>query len=154
MACRAAPGDTIGLRYVDGELVLDLTPVVDDDADARALLQATAWRCARQADEEDREFPGVEVTEVVLLALVERPGLFDRPLAPLSDLLEDAGLEIDGSEVGVPGTSWHGEPDWLTDDQRDGLPHVARRPCCAPERGGAPGRGAGGAVRGTRGSRR
>ena len=52
------PGDTIGLRYVDGELVLDRTPIVDD-ADARALLQATAWRCARQADEEDREFPGV-----------------------------------------------------------------------------------------------
>ena len=112
-----APGDTLGLRYVDGGLDLDLTPVVDD-ADARALLQATAWRCARRADEEDREFPGVDLTEVVLLSLIEQPGLFDRPLAPLSDLLDDSGLEIDGSSVGVPGTPWHGEPSWLTDDQR------------------------------------
>ncbi len=111
------PGDTIGLRYVDGELELDRTPIIDD-ADARALLQATGWRCARQADEEDREFPGVDVTEIVLLSLIEQPGLFDRPLAPLSDLLADSGLEIDGSAVGVPGTSWHGEPAWLTDAQR------------------------------------
>ena len=112
-----AAGDTLGLRYVDGEMSLDLTPVVDD-ADARTLLQATAWRCARQADEDEREFPGVDVTEIVLLSLIERPGLFDRPLAPISDLLADSGLEIDASQVGVPGTSWHGEPDWLTDAQR------------------------------------
>ena len=112
-----APGETLGLRYVDGELDLDLTPVVDDP-DARALLQATAWRSARQADEEDREFPGVDVTEVVQLSLIDRPGLFDRPLAPLSDLLADSGLEIDGSQVGVPGTPWHGEPAWLTVEQR------------------------------------
>src|SRR4029078_9030122 len=96
-----APGDTIGLRYVDGELHLDHTPVVDD-AEARALLQATAGRCARGADEEDREFPGVDVTEVVLLSLIERPGLFDRPLAPLSDLLADSGLGSDGFQVGLP----------------------------------------------------
>ena len=126
-------GDTIGLRYVDGELAWEPAPT-HDDPEARAFLQATAWRCARQAAAEHRDYPGVGITEVVLLALIERPGLFDRPLPPLSDLLEEAGLELDGSDVGVPGTSWHGEPDWLTDAQR--VAYRAWRDALAAHRNG------------------
>ncbi len=111
------PGDTIGLRFVDGELVWEPTPTVDDAA-AQALIQATARREAQQADLEEREFPGVPITEIVLLCLIERPGLFDLPLPPLSEVLAGSGLEVDGADVGVPGTSWHGEPTWLSVDQR------------------------------------
>lgn len=116
-----ADGDLLGLRYVDGELVLeklDLPPEDETRADVEAVVDAAREAAELDATEGDPADPGVSGVDIALGARRSSPRLFARPLPPLSEILAGVeGLEVEHGFVGVAGTAWHGEPSWL--DERD-----------------------------------
>jgi tetratricopeptide (TPR) repeat protein len=96
----AAPGDLLGFRLAGGFLAVDRVEAgPDDEATGRRLAHAFA---AAEADGEP-----VPSSAVVLIARADAPGLLERPLRPVPELLgRFAGLEVHGEWVGAPGTDW------------------------------------------------
>ena len=77
--------------------------------------------------------PGVPSYAVVLEARRSHPDLFRSPLPPLSELLAGVpDIEIEHETIGVPGTDWHNEPDWLTEDERETYADVEARAARPP----------------------
>ncbi|MEP6667419.1 MAG: SEC-C domain-containing protein, partial [Nocardioidaceae bacterium] len=114
-------GDLVGLRYVDGAIAVEsvVLPSSEDSEPAAAAVIDIAATSARLAGDDDGEgFPGASGAQIVLSVRREHRAALTTPLPPLSELVTGAGLEVQGGAVGLPGTAWHGEPSWLSDDQR------------------------------------
>lgn len=70
---------------------------------ARDVLQQ---RVARRMDEV------ATIDEILAEALIDAPDLLREPMAPLGDVLREAGLEVLETLVGLPGTDWRGR-GWI-----------------------------------------
>ncbi len=100
---RFAAGDYVSVRMIEGSVVIEETesPVLDAVlvADLRGVYD-------RSVDE-----PGLPVTteELLLGLLSEEPARFQVPQAPLSELIDAAGLERRGSEVAHDPVIWENQ---------------------------------------------
>ncbi len=117
-----SPGELVGLRYVGGQVAVERVrePIAEEvQVDVEAVVEAAQAATRMDAELGDDDVPGVMTSEIVLRARRTRPDLFRTALPPLSEIVAGAeGLETEGSFVGVTGTPWHGEPSWLSDDER------------------------------------
>ena len=102
----------LGLGLRDGQI----TTTALDRRDVRgphvALAGVRMAAIARRVIGPDPSWFGPEVMELhELLELVaaEAPEIFRRPLPPLTEVLQRAGLEVEDGLVGHPGTGWN---DW------------------------------------------
>jgi hypothetical protein len=92
---------------------------VDEVADGEE--EVGAIRDAFEAETASREDIGAEPFIVLERVLIDHPGLFRRPVPPVSELFEKAGFEIDGGWVGRAGVSWKPPGVAMADRLRDRL---------------------------------
>lgn len=113
-----APGDLVALRYVGGAVEVTRADETSSE-DARTVTALARQRAEEAAAGEGvDDFPGANVLDIVMSLRRQNPRALSLAHRPMVELLTDAGLEVDGREVGLPGTAWYGEPEWLTDEQR------------------------------------
>ena len=118
------PGDVVALRYSRGEAVLERATFPSDPdgdekyANALVTIVRTAMTLAgAEAVEDDPQL--VWFPDLVLTVRRDHPKFLSRAHPPLGQLLAGLGLEVSGSFYGLPGTPWHGEPEWFDDRQRE-----------------------------------
>lgn len=114
----ATAGDLVDLRLSGGlvavEVVADLAPV-----------EPVATALAGAADPEEEP---VELVDLVLEAMAAAPSAFRRPVPPLSEVLEVAGLEVEDGLVAPAGfdwAGWHGDRALAGVARRHGLDETA-----------------------------
>ena len=71
------------------------------------------------AEAADDDPQAVWFPDLVLTVRRDHPKFLSRAHPPLGQLLAGLGLEVSGSFYGLPGTPWHGEPEWFDDRQRE-----------------------------------
>lgn len=119
-----APGDVLAFTRTADGLSVGLADVLSDD---------TAEVSALRASVESRlgEGEGEEAVAIVLDAVTAAPGTFRRPVRPLGELLEAAGLERRGFSFGRVGRPWRSFAERFND--RRGVQIIERYPfddCC------------------------
>jgi SEC-C motif len=117
-------GELVALRLREGTVEVAPAAVVDEvgDLGVRRLAAVVERELTRTgAGGVDRPAPALPLTQVVLQAMVEAPGLRRHAAAPLGALLAGAGLETHGWLVGRAGTDWREWDEILgSDDDDDG----------------------------------
>jgi len=116
-------GELAALSVRDGTVEVEPVAGVEavQDLGVRRLVAVVERELTEvDATGHDRLAPALPLTQVVLQAMVEAPGLQRRPTAPLGELLTGAGLETHRWLVGRAGTDW-GEWDEILglDDEDD-----------------------------------
>jgi len=116
-------GELAALSVRDGTVEVEPVEGVEavQDLGVRRLVAVVERELTEvDATGHDRLAPALPLTQVVLQAMVEAPGLQRRPTAPLGELLTGAGLETHRWLVGRAGTDW-GEWDEILglDDEDD-----------------------------------
>jgi tetratricopeptide (TPR) repeat protein len=106
-------GDVIAILKTEGGAV-DVFPV-DMFGDGKA--EAEAIRAEFDATSQEPE-AGYELWPILIDAIASGPDLFTRPVAPIGDLLDAAGLEYRYGMVGLAGTPWRPASAILADKLR------------------------------------
>ena len=96
------PGDLIALRVESGAATLDLGP--ESEPTPETLLE----KLRSIVRDDDDEIRPVLLWDAVFQLRADDPTLFDRPLAPLSEIVEAAGLATGGDHVAPAGFDVHG----------------------------------------------
>lgn len=96
-----SPGDLVAFRRSGDSVTVEAAGDVEDGTDEAAALQR-AFEEVVGFEEEIGQEPWIILEEM----LVTDPGLFRRPVRPISELLEDAGLTADGAFVGPADSNW------------------------------------------------
>lgn len=100
-------GELAAFRLTGGALhVQPAGTPADPDGAVAALADAF--------DEHSVDDEPIETRQLLLAVLVDWPHVLREPLPPLTDLLDAAGLEIDGDWVGEQATDWG---SWGSDDE-------------------------------------
>jgi hypothetical protein len=87
-------GDLVGARHLVDEIIVRPAPPIEDNPTDLAEI-----RRAYEAQEAVAGFP-VSFRDLVINLLAENGDFFAEPRAPLTELVEAAGLEIRGADVG------------------------------------------------------
>lgn len=96
-----APGELVAFRRQGTRLLVEPVGAVGNgDDEAEAIAAAFDYETAHG------EGPAAEPGYVLERVLIEHPGLFRRPVPPVTDLLAAAGCEIEGAWVGRAGEDW------------------------------------------------
>ncbi len=119
-----ANGDVVAFRLTEAGLSVELADALADD-----IAEVNALRASVESRLGDDE--GEEAVPLILDALTSAPGTFRRPVRPLGELLEAAGLEQRGFSFGRRGYPWRSFADRFNDRRREQI--VERYPfdaCC------------------------
>jgi len=115
-------GELAALSVRDGTVEVEPVAGVEavQDLGVRRLV-AVVERELTEVDATGHDWlaPALPLTQVVLQAMVEAPGLQRRPTAPLGELLTGAGLETHRWLVGRAGTDWEEWDEILGLDDED-----------------------------------
>jgi len=116
------PGALVHVRLT-GSLVR-VTEGLESSAETRLAVRRIAELCRTRLSagaERTRDFfpPVVSLGEFLLQVLVEEPEALTPSLPPLAEALSDAGLEVHGEWVGLPGTDWDLVEDLFAPDDWD-----------------------------------
>lgn len=90
-------GDTIAFTIAGGELSVARIGEAPPLAEEVVETLRSAYEQVRRTEAEHEG--AVQVLDVFVAAVAERPDLFNQPLAPLRELLDAAGLEVRGKWV-------------------------------------------------------
>jgi hypothetical protein len=115
-------GELVAFRVREGTVEVGLAEAVDavQDLGARRLVAVVERELTETgATGHDRLAPALPLTQLVLQAMVEAPGVQRRPTAPLAELLTGAGLETHRWLVGRAGTDWQEWDEVLGLDDED-----------------------------------
>lgn len=108
----AVAGDLLAFRLAGGRLHVGRVEGAADPTQAAGRL-AAAFRAAAEDD------APIEGCDLVIVALADAPGLLRRPLPPLSEVYEVAGLEPRGEWVGLAGEDWSWLDEPYEEDEED-----------------------------------
>ena len=120
------PGDVVAFGRQGRSLVVEPVGEVADGAE-----EIDAIRDAFGVETGYREELGAEPGFVLERALIDHPGLFRRPVRPVSELFAEAGIEIAGGWVGRVGVAWKPPMVARVDNLRDRLHSTHQlKECC------------------------
>lgn len=115
-------GHLVVLRLDHGVATVEFADPDQVQARPPDLLADRAREAARAALEEfhagESHAPGAPLDDVVCGVRRSDPDALTEPAPPLTRLLEEAGLEVVEGHVGVHNAPWEGEPEQLSDAQR------------------------------------
>ena len=120
-----APGDVVGVRFVDGSLQVEPADPAkyEDEAYAAEVLTLTLLieeLVAYDEEHGDPTAPGVSGAEIVYRMRRQHPESFRRPLPPLRGLATSLGYAVQHGYVCRPGATWRGiPPSWFSEEQHD-----------------------------------